>query len=507
MATITTRSGKGSPLTNTEVDANFTNLNSDKLEEGDISVSTASASGSGSLSYASTVFTFTPPDLTSYITDLSSFDTDNLSEGATNLYYTEERVDDRVNALIQAGSGIALTYDDASNELTIDSDHIEYDATNNSGASIPVGTPVYQTGSSGNTITIAPADANGSGTMPAIGMTSETIANAGTGKVTFLGIVSGFDTSAFSEGDTLYISETAGSLTATKPVASGTSVQNFAKVIKSHASNGSVVVMGAGRSNDVPNLADSYVFIGNGTDAYEMRQLTTDDATEGTNLFFTTARIDSHLSGGTGVTYSAGTISIGQAVSTTSDVTFNDVTVSGDLTVSGTTTTVNTETINLADNLITLNSNESGTPSENAGLEIERGTSTNVQLRWNETDDKWQSTDDGSNYYDLINENDIGSTVQAHDSNLTSFVSTFTLPTSDGTSGQTIQTDGAGNLTLVDPAQGGYDSKTIDEDTTLDADTHYRAGNSTVINSDITLTVPVDTLLEVYHEYIAEKAL
>lgn len=32
MATIVTRSGKGSPLTNTEVDANFTNLNNDKLE-------------------------------------------------------------------------------------------------------------------------------------------------------------------------------------------------------------------------------------------------------------------------------------------------------------------------------------------------------------------------------------------------------------------------------------------------------------------------------------------
>ena len=33
MSTIVTRSGKGSPLTNTEVDSNFTNLNSDKLEK------------------------------------------------------------------------------------------------------------------------------------------------------------------------------------------------------------------------------------------------------------------------------------------------------------------------------------------------------------------------------------------------------------------------------------------------------------------------------------------
>jgi hypothetical protein len=37
MATIVTRSGKGSPLTNTEVDANFTNINTDKLETSAVS--------------------------------------------------------------------------------------------------------------------------------------------------------------------------------------------------------------------------------------------------------------------------------------------------------------------------------------------------------------------------------------------------------------------------------------------------------------------------------------
>ena len=78
-----------------------------------------------------------------------------------------------------------------------------------------------------------------------------------------------------------------------------------------------------------------------------------------------------------------------QSLSTTDNVTFNDLTVSGDLIVSGTTTTVNTETINLADNTITLNSNETGTPSQDGGIEIERGTSANKTLVWNETTDKW----------------------------------------------------------------------------------------------------------------------
>ena len=100
-------------------------------------------------------------------------------------------------------------------------------------------------------------------------------------------------------------------------------------------------------------------------------------------------RIDARLSGGTGVTYTSGVIAIGQAVGTGNNVTFNDLTVNGNLTVSGTTTTVNTETINLADNIILLNSNEAGTPSQNAGIEIERGTSTNKTLVWDETADKW----------------------------------------------------------------------------------------------------------------------
>ena len=70
--------------------------------------------------------------------------------------------------------------------------------------------------------------------------------------------------------------------------------------------------------------------------------------------------------------------------------TTGDVVVGGNLTVSGTTTTVNTETINLADNQILLNSNYTGSsPTENGGIEIERGTLPNKTLVWDETADKW----------------------------------------------------------------------------------------------------------------------
>jgi hypothetical protein len=111
------------------------------------------------------------------------------------------------------------------------------------------------------------------------------------------------------------------------------------------------------------------------------------------------------LVAGTGITltynYGEGatpTIAIGQAVETNSDVTFNSVIVAGNLTVSGATTSIATETLTIDDNIIVLNNNATGAPVVNAGIEIERGSSANVQLRWNETQDTWEITTDGSNY-------------------------------------------------------------------------------------------------------------
>lgn len=77
------------------------------------------------------------------------------------------------------------------------------------------------------------------------------------------------------------------------------------------------------------------------------------------------------------------------------------VTVAGNLTVTGTTTTVNSNTVNIGDNIIVLNSDETGTPSQDGGIEIERGTSTNVALKFDETSDRWEFTNNGSTYYNI----------------------------------------------------------------------------------------------------------
>jgi len=52
-------------------------------------------------------------------TGTNQVDTDVLTEGSTNLYHTSERVDDRVNALLTAGTNMTLTYDDSANTLTV----------------------------------------------------------------------------------------------------------------------------------------------------------------------------------------------------------------------------------------------------------------------------------------------------------------------------------------------------------------------------------------------------
>ena len=57
-------------------------------------------------------------NLTGQVSDISNHDTGDLAEGS-NLYFTNERVDDRINALITASTGITKVYDDTANTYTL----------------------------------------------------------------------------------------------------------------------------------------------------------------------------------------------------------------------------------------------------------------------------------------------------------------------------------------------------------------------------------------------------
>jgi len=95
----------------------------------------------------------------------------------------------------------------------------------------------------------------------------------------------------------------------------------------------------------------------------------------------------------------ATTVSIGAATGNTT--VNNNLIISGNLTVQGDTTTLNTATLEVEDNIILLNKGVTGSPTLNAGLEVQRGASPNVSILWNETSDSWTITNEGTNYHSI----------------------------------------------------------------------------------------------------------
>lgn len=72
-----------------------------------------------------------------------------------------------------------------------------------------------------------------------------------------------------------------------------------------------------------------------------------------------------------------------------------DVVIAGGLNVQGTITYIESTTVNIADNIITLASGTVGAPVLDAGIMIDRGSSTDAELLWRETTDKWEMTQGG----------------------------------------------------------------------------------------------------------------
>jgi hypothetical protein len=95
------------------------------------------------------------------------------------------------------------------------------------------------------------------------------------------------------------------------------------------------------------------------------------------------------------VSASAGAVTIGLP----DDVTIGgSLVVTGDLTVSGSTTYLNTATLQVEDNKVVLNSGATGTPTIDAGIEVERGDAPNAELFWDESASKWTSSDGSASY-------------------------------------------------------------------------------------------------------------
>ena len=76
--------------------------------------------------------------------------------------------------------------------------------------------------------------------------------------------------------------------------------------------------------------------------------------------------------------------------SDTNDTFNGNLIVTGTLTVQGTTTTIESNTLTVGDNKIVLNNDATGSPSQDAGIEIERGDSDNAIIQWDETNDYFE---------------------------------------------------------------------------------------------------------------------
>ena len=190
------------------------------------------------------------------------------------------------------------------------------------------------------------------------------------------------------------------------------------------------------------------------------------------------------------VSASAGAITL----SLPSNVTIsNNLTVTGNFTVNGNVTTLNTETLAVEDNIIVLNNNVTGSPALNAGLEVERGTSDNVQLRWDETSDKWQFTNDGTTYVNIASNADIANVATsftvAGDSGSSQTISsgtdTLTIAGGTGLSSVASATDTITlNLDSTAVTAGSYGSSSSVGTFTVDAQGRLTAAS----NSSISIT-------------------
>jgi len=156
---------------------------------------------------------------------------------------------------------------DGSTESTALNGPVLFTAKNDTGSTITKGQVLFISGAaaSGDVPTVGLADADNSAAMPAFGMAfADANDNAEVTVVTF-GTITGLDTSSYSAGDTVYVSTTAGDLTATPPAGESSLIQNMGVVVRVHASAGTIKIIGAGRANDTPNLDDGDIFIGNGS--------------------------------------------------------------------------------------------------------------------------------------------------------------------------------------------------------------------------------------------------
>lgn len=253
-----------------------------------------------------------------------------------------EAIGDAVNGLLQEGAGISLVYNDGANTLTV-----------------------------ANT-----------GVTSVAGTLNEVVVSASAGAVT-IGLPDSI--TADVTGDLTGNADTATALETARTISLGGSL------------SGSVSFDGTSDVTITADIVADAVALGTDTTGNYVASISgsgdgisVTGSGEGATVTIQNTGVTSVSGTANEVTVSAstGVVTIGLPDNVTIG---GDLNVTGNLTVSGSVTTLNTETLLVEDNQITLNSNVTGTPTTNAGIEVERGSSTNASLIWDETSEKWEA--------------------------------------------------------------------------------------------------------------------
>ena len=151
---------------------------------------------------------------------------------------------------------------------------------------------------------------------------------------------------------------------------------------------GSDLVITAGNGNIVLN-PDGSLVVNSDMSAYAVH----------TQTITNTAGI-LNVQSNTSVDISAPAVNITGPLNVNDDTTFQqNVVIEGNLDVLGTLNAINKQTLDVADNQITLNSNWTGAPTQDAAIIVNRGTANDTALLWSESNDQWQLTNDGTHYH------------------------------------------------------------------------------------------------------------
>lgn len=248
---------------------------------------------------------------------------------------SNEEIEDLIADLIDAGTGISVNYNDGSSSLVI-----------------------------ANT-----------GVVSVAGTVNEVDVSASAGNVT-ISLPSTINANTTGNAATATALETARTISLGGDLSGSASFNGTSDITISATVQPNSVALGTDTTGDYVASASA----GNG--------INISGSGEGAALTITNTGVLSVAGTNNEITVSAsvGNVTIGLPDNVTVS---GDLVVDGNLTVSGSTTYLNTATLTVEDNIVVLNSNATGSPVADAGIEVERGDDPNASFFWDESEDKW----------------------------------------------------------------------------------------------------------------------